>query len=79
VNAVAADRETMELQVEAWLDKLLANAPIAMALTKKLLQTMHAEMSHNHADAVAQARATEDCDEGIAAFREKRKPLFRNR
>ncbi len=79
VNAVAADREAMELQVEAWLAKLLGNAPIAMALTKKLLQTMHAEMSHDHAQAVAQARATEDCDEGIAAFREKRKPVFRNR
>jgi enoyl-CoA hydratase/carnithine racemase len=79
VNAVAADREAMELQVDAWLDKLLSNAPIAMALTKKLLATMHAEMSHDHAQAVAEARATEDCDEGIAAFREKRKPVFRNR
>jgi enoyl-CoA hydratase/carnithine racemase len=79
VNAVAADREAMELQVDAWLDKLLSNAPIAMALTKKLLATMHVEMSHDHAQAVAEARATEDCDEGIAAFREKRKPVFRNR
>lgn len=79
VNAVAADLEAMELQVDAWLDKLLANAPIAMALTKKLLGTMHAEMSRDHAQAVAAARATEDCDEGIAAFREKRKPVFRNR
>ncbi len=79
VNAVAADRVAMESQVDAWLDKLLANAPIAMALTKKLLASMHDEMSHDHAEAVAQARATEDCDEGIAAFREKRKPVFRNR
>jgi enoyl-CoA hydratase len=79
VNAVAADREAMEAQVDAWLDKLLSNAPIAMALTKNLLATMHAEMSHDHADAVAQARATEDCNEGIAAFRERRKPVFRNR
>lgn len=79
VNAVAADRDAMEAQVDAWLDKLLSNAPIAMALTKKLLATMHAEMSLDHAEAVAQARATEDCDEGIAAFREKRKPVFRNR
>jgi enoyl-CoA hydratase len=79
LNAVAADREAMGLQVDAWLDKLLSNAPIAMALTKKLLATMHAEMSRDHAEAVAQARATEDCDEGIAAFRAKRKPVFRNR
>lgn len=79
VNAVASDRDAMEAQVDAWLDRLLSNAPIAMALTKKLLATMHAEMSGDHAEAVAQARATEDCNEGIAAFREKRKPLFRNR
>jgi enoyl-CoA hydratase/carnithine racemase len=79
VNAVAADREAMDAQVDAWLDKLLSNGPIAMALIKKLLATMHAEMSHDHAEAVAQARATEDCDEGIRAFREKRKPVFRNR
>jgi enoyl-CoA hydratase/carnithine racemase len=79
VNAVAPDREAMDSQVEAWLDKLLSNAPIAMALTKKLLASMHAEMSQDHAEAVAKARATGDCDEGIAAFREKRKPVFRNR
>ncbi|MGC9222864.1 MAG: enoyl-CoA hydratase/isomerase family protein [Terracidiphilus sp.] len=79
VNAVAADRDAMDAQIDAWLEKLLSNAPIAMALTKKLLATMHAEMSHDHAEAVAHARATEDCNEGIAAFRQKRKPVFRNR
>jgi len=79
VNAVAADRQAMETQVDAWLDRLLSNAPIAMALTKKLLGSMHAEMSRDHAEAVARARATEDCEEGIRAFREKRKPVFRNR
>jgi enoyl-CoA hydratase len=79
VNAVVADREAMDAQLDAWLDKLLSNGPIAMALTKKLLATMHAEMSHDHAGAVAQARATEDCKEGITAFRERRKPVFRNR
>lgn len=79
VNAVAANRETMDAQVEAWLDKLLLNAPIAMALTKGLLTTMHARMSHDHAEAAKRARATDDCDEGIAAFRQKRKPVFHNR
>ena len=79
VNAVAADREAMDAQVEAWLDRLLRNAPIAMALTKKLLASMHAEMSRDHAEAVAEARATADCDEGIAAFRAKRRPVFHGR
>ncbi len=79
VNAVAEDRAGMEAQIEAWLDKLLGNAPVAMALTKQLLASMHAEMGRDHAAAVAEARATADCDEGIAAFREKRRPVFHGR
>jgi enoyl-CoA hydratase len=79
LHSVARDKETMERQIDAWLEKLLMNAPIAMALTKGLLATMHANLDKNHADATEKARATEDCDEGIAAFRGKRKPVFRNR
>jgi len=79
LQAVAKDTVAMEEQIETWLSKLLANAPIAMALTKGLLATMHSNLDQAHADATAKARATEDCDEGIAAFRGKRKPEFRNR
>jgi enoyl-CoA hydratase/carnithine racemase len=39
---------------------------------------MHQDLRHHHASAVAQAAATEDCKEGVRAFREKRKPVFRN-
>lgn len=79
LNAVAEDRDTMEAQIKAWLEKLLSNAPIAMALTKDLLGTMHADLSRHHAAAAALAHSTEDCKEGADAFREKRKPAFRNR
>jgi enoyl-CoA hydratase len=79
LNALAEDTDAMELQIEAWLDKLLSNAPAAMALTKSLLGTMHAHLSRHHATAAGLARSTDDCSEGIAAFREKRKPVFRNR
>jgi enoyl-CoA hydratase/carnithine racemase len=40
---------------------------------------MHQDLRQHHASAVAQAAGTEDCREGVRAFLEKRKPVFRNR
>ena len=79
VNAVVDDEGAMERQVGEWVSKLCANGPIAMKLTKRLLGTMRADLRHQHAEAAAQALATEDCQEGVRAFREKRKPVFGNR
>jgi enoyl-CoA hydratase len=79
LNALAEDTAAMERRVEAWLDQLLSNSPAAMALTKSLLGTMHADLNLHHATAAGLARSTEDCNEGISAFRAKRKPVFRNR
>lgn len=79
LNAVVEDANAMEAQLEVWLGNLLSNAPASMALTKSLLGTMHADMSRHFAAAAGLARSTRDCNEGIAAFREKRKPVFRNR
>jgi enoyl-CoA hydratase/carnithine racemase len=79
VTAVAEDEADLNAQLDAWLDRLLANAPSAMALIKGLLATMHPDLRHHHASAAAQAAGTEDCREGVHAFLEKRKPVFRNR
>jgi len=79
VTAVAEDEADLDTQLEAWLDRLLANAPSALALIKGLLGTMHQDLRQHHASAVAQAAGTEDCREGVRAFLEKRKPVFRNR
>ena len=79
VTAVAPDGPALVTQLEVWLDRLLANGPSAMALIKGILDTMHADLRQHHASAAAQASGTEDCQEGVRAFREKRPPVFRNR
>lgn len=79
LNALADDPAGMEIQIESWLDQIFTNSASAMALTKSLLQSMHADFSLHHAAAAGLARSTGDSSEGIAAFRAKRKPVFRNR
>jgi len=78
VNAVAENEADLESQVATWLERLCGNAPGAIALTKGILATMHGDFAHHHASAAAQAAGTADCKEGVRAFLEKRKPIFRN-
>ena len=79
VTAVAEDLPALESQLDTLLDRLLANAPIAMRETKALLSTMNLDLRQQHAAAVATVAATEDCKEGVRAFREKRPPVFHHR
>jgi enoyl-CoA hydratase len=79
ITALAEDDEDLERQLNGWLERLCSNAPGAMALTKGVLATMHSDLRQHHASAAAQALSTEDCKEGVRAFREKRKPVYRNR
>ncbi|MBV9265585.1 MAG: enoyl-CoA hydratase/isomerase family protein [Acidobacteriaceae bacterium] len=79
ITALAEDAGSLEEQLNGWLERLCANAPGAIALTKGILAGMHADLREHHASAAAQAISTEDCAEGVRAFREKRKPVFRNR
>ena len=78
ITALAEDAADLEQQLGVWLERLCANAPEAMALTKGILKTMHQDLRHQHAGAVERAAGTEDCKEGVRAFMEKRKPVFRN-
>ena len=79
ITALAEDADDLERQLSAWLERLCANGPRAMALTKGILATVHADLREHHASAAAEALATEDCKEGVQAFREKRKPVYKNR
>jgi enoyl-CoA hydratase len=79
ITALAEDMDDLEQQLNGWLERLCANAPGAMALTKGILATMHEDLRHHHASAAAQALAAEDGKEGVRAFLEKRKPVYRNR
>jgi enoyl-CoA hydratase len=79
ITALAEDDDDLERQLSAWIERLCANGPAAIALIKGILATMHEDQRYHHASAVAQAAATEDCQEGVHAFREKRKPVFHNK
>jgi enoyl-CoA hydratase len=79
ITGLADDADDLERQLNGWVEMLCANAPRAMALTKGILATMHGDLRQHHASAAAQALSTEDCKEGVRAFREKRKPIYRNR
>jgi enoyl-CoA hydratase/carnithine racemase len=79
VTALAEDAADLKQQLDAWLAQLFANGPEAIALIKGILATMHQDLRHHHATAVAQAAGTEDCRERVSAFAEKRRPVYRNR
>ncbi|MEO6006071.1 MAG: enoyl-CoA hydratase/isomerase family protein [Opitutus sp.] len=79
VTSLADDAASLEVQLQALLDRLLANAPLAMRETKAILATMNLDLRQQHAAAVATVAATADCQEGVRAFREKRRPTFHNR
>ena len=79
VNAVATSAEELEKQLTTWLTTLCSNGPAAMELIKEILASMHSDLRQQHASAAAEAAGTEDCKEGVLAFREKRKPIYRGR
>jgi methylglutaconyl-CoA hydratase len=79
VNEVVAPEE-LEQRVRSLADVLVANSPVALAATKKLLAAQNkAWLDQAIAQAMeanAAARETEDFREGVAAFLEKRKPVW---
>ncbi len=78
VHFVEESESDVEARVERLIRQFFSNGPIAMRVTKGLLATAHEDLRFAHATAVAQVAATEDCKEGVEAFREKRQARFKN-
>ncbi len=80
VNEVVAPEE-MEQRVQALAGNLIMNSPQALAATKRLLAAQNKAWLDAAIDAAleanSQARETEDFGEGVAAFLEKRKPVWK--
>ncbi len=79
VNEIAPSTNLIA-RAEAILNKINANAPVAIKLAigavNRGLDTTLSDGLHIEASLFAQCVATEDMKEGVAAFREKRKPKF---
>jgi 2-(1,2-epoxy-1,2-dihydrophenyl)acetyl-CoA isomerase len=82
VMKVVAD-ERLEAEAQALARELASSATYALTLAKKMFQSMYTptleQLLEMEILAVCGARLTHDHKEGIAAFKEKRKPRFSGR
>ena len=82
VNAVVAP-EALDAEVDAWVTDILSCAPLSVAAIKDTIRnTAHltpVEARDARRPALIAALKSEDSDEGVRAFREKRAPVWRGR
>lgn len=81
VHEVAA-AQSIDSQIQKWLDSLLANGPLAVQETKKLLrqiafETSHVKLKKTTTTLIANLRVGAEGQEGLRGFLEKRKPSWR--
>ncbi len=82
VNRVVADDE-LDSFVADWTQRLVESAPLAIQMSKKMISNAFGQSLGEALDAEATAQTinltSEDTREGMAAFLEKRKPVFKGR
>jgi len=82
VNAVVPQAD-LDAEVDAWLADILASAPLSLRAIKALAREtptlpVHDAFTRQTPELIA-ALNSEDADEGVAAFREKRPPVWKGR
>ena len=82
VNEVA-EPAGLDAAVDRWVDQVLACAPLSVRAVKQMAragETMTArDVQRLRLPALVEALRSRDQDEGVAAFREKRKPVWQGR
>lgn len=82
INEVAS-RETLDAAVDRWVADILACAPLSLRAIKQVMRrTGHLSPQEAQAlrlPALVAALRSEDSEEGVRAFREKRKPVWQGR
>jgi methylglutaconyl-CoA hydratase len=79
VNCVVAEGDLMT-KAQKFADSILQGAPGALAQTKKLIEELWSSSVKEDVDLALkyhlQARESDEAQEGIAAFNEKRRPKW---
>lgn len=71
--------EAMDGAIQALVEQLVSHAPITMHVTKESIRRLTVDGRLDDEDLIRECYGSDDFQEGVAAFNEKRKPKWQNR